>query len=283
MTVERGSASLEVVALRGGAREPRAERVVVEEPLELRLDGAPLAVTMRTPGADVELAAGFLVSEGIVSDFDVVASIAHCDANENAVETRLEPGATGVRLPEARHFFASSSCGVCGKATLDALRMRARALHDDRLRVSAELLRALPARLRAAQPLFAETGALHAAGLFDARGELLCAREDVGRHNAVDKVIGWAALEGRLPLSGTILLASGRLGFEIAQKALVAGIPMLAAISGPSSLAVELARESGMTLVAFLRGDALNVYAGADRIADGGAGMIRRTDEETRR
>jgi FdhD protein len=269
VTVERGSASLEIVALRGGAREPRAERVVVEEPLELRLDGAPLAVTMRTPGADVELAAGFLVSEGIVSDFGAIASIAHCDANENVIEARLEPGAAGVRLPEARHFFASSSCGVCGKATLEALRTRARALHDDPLRVAAALLRALPARLRTAQRLFAETGALHAAGLFDAQGQAHVVREDVGRHNAVDKVIGWAALEGRLPLSGTVLLASGRLGFEIAQKALVAGIPMLAAISGPSSLAVELARENGMTLVAFLRGDALNVYAGADRIADG--------------
>jgi FdhD protein len=263
---ERGSASVEVVALRGAASEPRAERVVVEEPLELRLDGAPLAVTMRTPGDDVELAAGFLVTEGIVADFDAVASIAHCDVNENAVDVRLEPGAAGVRLPEARHFFASSSCGVCGKATLEALRTRAPALHADATRVDAALLRELPARLRAAQRLFGETGALHAAGLFDSRGELLCAREDVGRHNAVDKVVGWAALERRLPLTGTILLASGRLGFEIAQKALVAGIPLLAAISGPSSLAVELARENGMTLVAFLRGDALNVYAGAERI-----------------
>jgi FdhD protein len=267
VTVERGSASLEVVALRGSARETRAERVVVEEPLELRLDGTPLAVTMRTPGDDVELAAGFLVSEGIVADFGAVASIAHCDANQNTIDARLEPGAPGVRRPDARHFLASSSCGLCGKATLEALRTRARALHDDPLRFAAGLLRGLPARLRAAQRLFAETGALHAAGLFDAHGQLLCAREDVGRHNAVDKVIGWAALEGRLPLSGTILLASGRLGFEIAQKALVAGIPMLAAISGPSSLAVELARENGMTLVAFLRGEALNVYAGEERVS----------------
>jgi FdhD protein len=263
---ERGSASVEIVALRGGASERRSERVVVEEPLELRLDGAPLAVTMRTPGDDIELAAGFLVTEGIVADFGAVASIAHCEANENAVEARLEPGAAGVRLPEARHFFASSSCGVCGKATIEALRARAPALHGDPLRVDATLLRALPERLRGAQRLFGETGALHAAGLFDARGELLCAREDVGRHNAVDKVVGWAALEGRLPLAGTILLASGRLGFEIAQKALVAGIPLLAAISGPSSLAVELARANGMTLIAFLRGDALNVYAGAGRV-----------------
>jgi FdhD protein len=257
---------MEVVALRGRKAEPREERLVVEEPLELRLDGAALAVTMRTPGDDVELAAGFLVSEGIVSDFGAVASIAHCDENENAVDARLEPGATGVRLPEARHFFASSSCGVCGKATIEALRTRAPALHGDVPCVDAALLRALPDRLRAAQRLFGETGALHAAGLFDEGGELLCAREDVGRHNAVDKVIGWAALEGRLPLARAILLVSGRLGFEIAQKALVAGIPLVAAISGPSSLAVELARENGMTVVAFLRGEALNVYAGAARV-----------------
>jgi len=261
-----GSAQVEIVAVRAGARETRDETVVVEEPLELRLDGEPLAVTMRTPGDDVELAAGFLVTEGIVSDFGAVSAIAHCDETRNVVEIRTEPGAAGVRVPELRHFFASSSCGVCGKATLEALRTRARALHDDPTRVDASLLAALPARLRDVQPLFRATGALHAAALFDARGELLCAREDVGRHNAVDKVVGWAALEGRLPLSGTILLASGRLGFEIAQKALVAGIPVLAALSGPSSLAVELARENGQTLVAFLRQDALNVYTGAERI-----------------
>jgi FdhD protein len=263
---EPGSKRIEVVALRAGARETRPETIVVEEPLELRLDGAPLAITMRTPGHDIELAAGFLVTEGIVADFGAVSAIAHCDQTRNVVEIRTEPGAAGVRVPEIRHFFASSSCGICGKGTLEALRVLAPALHADGLRVDADLLAALPARLRAAQPLFRETGALHAAALFDAQGALLCAREDVGRHNAVDKVVGWAALENRLPLSETILLASGRLGFEIAQKALVAGIPVLAAISGPSSLAVELARENGMTLVAFLRGDALNIYSGAERI-----------------
>jgi FdhD protein len=263
---EPGSTRVEVVALRGEASEARPETIVVEEPLELRLDAEPLAVTMRTPGNDVELAAGFLVTEGIVSDFRVVNSIAHCDETENVVEIRTEPGAPGVRRPATRHFFASSSCGICGKATLEALRTFATPLHADRVRVDAKLLEALPGRLRSAQPLFRETGALHAAALFSADGALLCVREDVGRHNAVDKVVGWAALERRLPLAGTILLASGRLGFEIAQKALVAGIPVLAAISGPSSLAVELARENGMTLVAFLRGDACNVYAGAERI-----------------
>ncbi len=266
MKPEPGSTRIDVVAYRGTARETRPETVVVEEPLALRLDGEPLAVTMRTPGNDVELAAGFLVTEGIVSDFRVVNSIAHCDQTNNVVEIRTEPGASAVQRPEARHFFASSSCGICGKATLEALRTFSKPLHADDLRVDVKLLEALPARLREAQPLFRDTGALHAAGLFSADGTLLCAREDVGRHNAVDKVVGWAALERRLPLAGTILLASGRLGFEIAQKALVAGIPLLAAISAPSSLAVELARENGMTLVAFLRGDACNVYAGAARI-----------------
>jgi len=261
-----GHTSVEVVALRAGTRETRSESVVIEEPLELRLDGAPLAITMRTPGHDLELAAGFLITEGVVADFGAVNTIAHCDETRNVVEIRTEPGAAGVRVPELRHFFASSSCGICGKATLEALRTLAPALHADGVRVNADVLAALPARLRSAQPLFRETGAVHAAALFDAQGALLCAREDVGRHNAVDKLVGWAALENRLPLSGTILLASGRLGFEIAQKALVAGIPVLAAISGPSSLAVELARENGMTLVAFLRGDAWNVYAGVERI-----------------
>jgi FdhD protein len=264
---EPGSTRVEVTAVRGRARETRSEQLVVEEPLELRLDGAPLAVTMRTPGHDIELAAGFLVTEGIVSDFGVVNAIAHCDETHNVVEIHTEPGAAGVRRPADRHFFASSSCGICGKATLEALRTLAKPVHADPIRLDAALLESLPARLREAQPLFRETGALHAAALFSADGTLLCAREDVGRHNAVDKLVGWAALERRLPLAGTILLASGRLGFEIAQKALVAGIPVLAAISGPSSLAVELARENGMTLVAFLRGDAWNVYAGAERIS----------------
>ncbi|MFI5316522.1 MAG: formate dehydrogenase accessory sulfurtransferase FdhD [Myxococcota bacterium] len=263
---DRGSTAVEVIALRGGESARRAESVVVEEPLEIRLDGEPLAITMRTPGDDVELAAGFLVSEGIARDFGAIISIAHCDANENVIEVRSEPGAVGIARPAARAFVASSACGLCGKATLESLRTRAPDLHRDVTRVDARVLSALPERLRAAQPLFRATGALHAAGLFSADGALLCAREDVGRHNAVDKVIGWAALEGQLPLGGYVLFASGRIGFEIAQKALVAGVPILAAISGPSSLAVELARENGMTLAAFVRGESLTVYAGAERI-----------------
>ena len=266
MPSDSGSTSVDAIVLRDGARSTRAETVVVEEPLELRLDGAPLAVTMRTPGDDLELAAGFLVTEGIARDFGAVTSIAHCDAERNTVDARTEPGASGITRPQPRAFVASSACGLCGKATLESLRTWAPPLHEDATQIDAAVLSALPERLRAAQALFRATGALHAAGLFTADGALLCAREDVGRHNAVDKVVGWAALEGRLPLAGTILLASGRAGFEIAQKALVAGIPILASISGPSSLAVELARENGLTLCAFLRGETCTVYAGAERI-----------------
>src|SRR5258705_1205213 len=266
MASDSGSLAVEVIALGEVEGSACADSVVVEEPLEIRLDGAPIAVTMRTPGHDLELAAGFLVTEGIARDFGALASIAHCDAERNTIDARSEPGASGIVRPEPRAFVASSACGLCGKATLESLRTFAPALHADVTRVEARVLYALPERLRAAQPLFRATGALHAAGLFSADGELLCAREDVGRHNAVDKVVGWAALEGRLPLAGTVLLASGRIGFEIAPKALVAGIPVVAAISGPSSLAVELARENGMGLAAFLRGESLTVYAGAERI-----------------
>lgn len=266
MASDPGRVTVAATALRSGERRESEESLVVEEPLEIRLDGAPIAVTMRTPGHDLELAAGFLVTEGVARDFGAVTSIAHCDAERNTIEVRTEPGAAGIVRPEPRSFAASSACGLCGKATLESLRTRAPTLHTDATHVEARVLFALSERLREAQPLFRATGALHAAGLFSADGSLLCAREDVGRHNAVDKVVGWAALEGRLPLAGTVLFASGRIGFEIAQKALVAGIPVVAAISGPSSLAVELARENGMALVAFVRGESLTVYAGAERI-----------------
>ena len=261
MASDPGKRSVEALALRDGALRTRSDALVVEEPLEIRLDDEPLAVTMRTPGHDVELAAGFLVTEGVARDFGAVTSIAHCDGEGNTVLVRSEPGSPGIVPPPPRAFTATSACGLCGKATLESLHARAPALHAD-----VAVLRALPERLRAAQPLFRDTGALHAAGLFSLQGELLCAREDIGRHNAVDKVVGWAALDGRLPLSGSILLVSGRIGFEIAQKALVAGIPITAAISGASSLAVDLARENGQALVAFLRGEALTVYAGSERI-----------------
>ena len=261
-----GSSSVDALAVRAGGRKASRDELVVEEPLEIRLDGVPLVITLRTPGHDVELAAGFLVTEGVARDFDAIQSIAHCEDNPNALEVRCEPGAPGIVRPAPRAFAASSACGLCGKATLAELRTRAKPLHGDVTRARSEVIYALPDRLREAQPLFRATGALHAAGLFTADGELLCAREDVGRHNAVDKVVGWAALERRLPLAGTILLASGRAGFEIAQKALVAGIPILASISGSSSLAVDLARENGLALCAFLRGESFTVYAGAERI-----------------
>jgi FdhD protein len=252
-----------------GARRAseRSAAVALEGPLEIRLDDEPVAVTMRTPGHDVELGLGFLVTEGVIETPDAIAAAALCDDNPNVLEVRTTPGAAGVHRPAARNFYTTSSCGVCGKASIDAVRVRAPGLHGDDVRVDARVLAALPERLRGAQTLFGETGSVHAAGLFDARGNLLCAREDVGRHNAVDKVIGWATLEERLPLRGHVLLVSGRAGFEIAQKALVAGIPIMGAISGPSSLAVELTREGGMTLVAFLRGREMNVYSGAERIA----------------
>lgn len=267
MAPSAGTVELTHLRLGPDSGEERAAAVVVEEPLEIRLGERPIAVTMRTPGHDVELALGFLVTEGILEDPGAVATAAHCDESRNVVEVRVEPGATGVHEPEERHFFATSSCGICGKASLDAVRVRTPRLEGDATTVGRDVLASLPARLREAQPLFDATGALHGAGLFTPSGSLLCAREDVGRHNAVDKVIGWAAARERLPLQGHVLLVTGRAGFEIVQKACVAGVPVLAAISGPSSLAVELARDRGMTLVAFLRGSELNVYSGARRVA----------------
>jgi FdhD protein len=244
----------------------RNAAVAVEEPLEIRLGSRPVAVAMRTPGNDAELALGFLLTEGVIEDPASVLAIADCPDGENVVEVRVDPAAPGVHPPTQRSFFASSSCGVCGKATLESVRVRARDVRADPLRISAARLAALPARLRGAQPLFDLTGALHGAALFDRDDALVCVREDVGRHNAVDKVIGFAAARERLPLAGHVLVVSGRAGFEIVQKAAVAGIPVVCAISGPSSLAVELARESGLTLVAFLRGEQMNVYSGAERI-----------------
>ncbi len=263
-----GSREFDVLRVHNSATATLAgvrERVVVEEPLEIRLDDEPLAVTMRTPGHDAELAVGFLVTEGVVPDAAAIATATHCDENENVVEVRTAPGAV-VELPEPRRFYSTSSCGVCGKASIDAVRVNAPHLGGDATRVPAALLSSLPERLRAAQPLFDATGALHAAGLFDPEGRLVCVREDVGRHNAVDKLVGWAVIHQH-PLSGHVLVVSGRAGFEIVQKAAVARIPIVAAISGPSSLAIDLARECGLTLVAFLRGDAMNVCSAPERVA----------------
>jgi FdhD protein len=226
---------------------------------------------MRTPGADFELALGFCLTEGLVAGAGEVAAIRYCagpgtDAGEhNVVDVRLRT-ARQVAPELRRHVYTTSSCGLCGTASIAAVRKRLPGVGDDPLQVAPEVLTLLPDRLREAQRLFARTGALHGAGLFTAAGELLCAREDVGRHNAVDKLIGWAAMQRRLPLRGTVLLVSGRVAFEIAQKALAAGVPVVAAVSAPSSLAVELADQAGMTLVGFLRGTAMNVYSRADRL-----------------
>jgi FdhD protein len=241
----------------------RPDTLAVEEPLEIRADGRPLAVTMRTPGHDIDLALGFLLTEGLVAP-DGVHSAINCA--DNVVDVTLtEP------LPDdvtARGFYVSSSCGICGKASIDAVTTIQRwPVAEDVFPIATEALVTLPDKLREAQKTFDRTGGLHAAGLFSRRGELLCIREDVGRHNAVDKVIGWALANDKLPLRRTILQVSGRASFELVQKALMAGIPAMAAVSAPSSLAVEMATGAGLTLVGFLRGTSYNVYADAGRLA----------------
>jgi FdhD protein len=260
-----------------GVAASRPDTLAAEEPLEIRVAGRPLTVTMRTPGDDFDLARGFLVSEGVVSaDSDIVA-IRYCaGATANGVNTYnvldllLDDGVPAPNPSLERNFYATSSCGLCGKASLEAVRTISK-WHVDRdpLRLNAATIATLPDTLRAAQRVFDRTGGLHAAGLFDAGGELLCVREDVGRHNAVDKVIGWALDAGRLPLSGTTLMVSGRASFELVQKAVMAGVPALAAVSAPSSLAVDLAREMGLTLIGFLRGSSMNIYSGVERIPSG--------------
>lgn len=237
-----------------------------EEPLEIRIGRRAISVTMRTPGNDSELAAGFLFSEGIVQSPGQIAAIEGVKDAQNAVRVKL---ARGVRFDPARsrrNFAANSSCGICGKVSIDAVRSRARRLPESALQVTAEILCSLPERARTEQAVFGRTGGLHAAALFGADGELRVLREDIGRHNAVDKVIGWAVLQGRVPLSDCVLLASGRGGFEIIQKAIVAGIPVVACVSAPSSLAVQLARRMGQTLVGFLRGRRFVIYAGENRL-----------------
>jgi FdhD protein len=265
-----------VLRIRGAAAAHRADTLVAEEPLEIRLDGRPLAVTMRTPGDDFALATGFLVSEGVLAAADEVANVVYCAGatadggnTYNVVDVSLAPGVPVPAISLERNVYTRSSCGLCGKASLDAVRTATRLpiAAGGGPRVTPEVLAALPGRLRAGQAVFDRTGGLHAAGLFSAEGELLDLREDVGRHNAVDKLVGRALREGLLPLDGRILMVSGRASFELAQKAVMAGIPVLAAVSAPSSLAVDLARESGLTLVGFLRGDSMNVYAGEERVA----------------
>jgi FdhD protein len=283
------------LVFQAGRPEARSDDLVTEEPLEIRLrtaaasngnaalslQGSPglsrgrrtVAVTMRTPGADFELAAGFLYGEGVIRDRDDIESIAHCDDLKVEDSRRFNIVNVDLKsevLPDLdalqRHFHTTSACGVCGKTSLDSLRFTAPAPIPAGPVLRPETLTGLPAKLRSAQGLFSTTGGLHAAGLFDATGELLAVREDVGRHNAVDKIVGWAFLGGRLPLSACILMVSGRTSFEILQKAVMAGIPVVCAVSAPSSLAVSVAREFGVTLIGFLRNERFNVYTGSERL-----------------
>jgi len=255
-----------------GAADYRADLLAVEEPLEIRVDGEPLTVTMRTPGDDIDLAAGFLFTEGLLTRLGDVREIRMCDENVAAVTVADDGGlfkAHGVDRfrSAARNFLTTSACGVCGKDSIEAIRVRsAFDVAADPVRVSPTVLAGLPDQLRDAQRVFSRTGGLHAAGLFTPDGTLLVLREDVGRHNAVDKVAGWALRSGLVPLTGHVLLVSGRASFELAQKALMIGLPVLAAVSAPSSLAVSLAEEGGMTLIGFLRGTTMNVYAGPQRV-----------------
>jgi FdhD protein len=255
----------------------RPDTLATEEPMEIRLLAGQtmqtVAVTMRTPGADFELAAGFLYGEGIIDSPDDVQKISYCidsdldtEQRYNIVNVELRGGHEFDLRPLERHFYTTSACGVCGKASLEQLELRGCPVMTAGPEVSAEVINTLPEKLREAQGLFDATGGLHAAALFDDKGELIALREDVGRHNATDKLVGWALLEGRLPLSEHVVLVSGRSSFEILQKSLAAGAPVVCAISAPSSLAVDVAKQFGMTLVGFLRGGRFNVYAGSERI-----------------
>jgi len=256
---------------REGEMRPVEDYLVGEEPLEIRVGDRAVSVTMRTPGHDLELAAGFLFTEGMIVGRAQIAATRHdADATQNGanrVRIELAPGVTLDPEASRRNFYTSSSCGVCGKASIDAVRVRQIERPNPECAVDPEVLCRLPDQLRAAQPIFGRTGALHAAGLFTLEGELLVLREDVGRHNAVDKVVGWALANDRIPLRDSLLMVSGRGGFEIVQKALVAGLPVLASVSAPSDLAVNLAREFGMTLIGFLRGRRFVIYSGAERLA----------------
>jgi FdhD protein len=262
----------DVIEWNDGERRRVLDDLAAEEPLEIRVGGAVLTVTMRTPGDDFELAAGFLYSEGVVDRRDDISRIAYGRGPDgqptgNVVQVALHrQGAVDFSALQ-RHFFAASSCGICGRTSIEAVTARQAPIPNPGFSVEPELLTRLPAALRSAQRVFGRTGGLHAAGLFDPDGTLIHVREDIGRHNAVDKVIGDSLLQGQLPLSDRILVVSGRGGFEIVQKALVAGLPVLASVSAPSSLAVQMARAGGLTLIGFLRDRRFVVYSHADRVA----------------
>jgi FdhD protein len=272
-SARRPVTSVRVHAVDDGSARERPDQLVTEEPMEIRVQGPrgaaeAIAVTMRTPGSDFELAVGFLLTEGVLHDAGEIASVAYCLEGEGeqhynvvTVRTRQAPDLEHVR----RSFTTSASCGICGKTTIDDIEVTAAPLDRGPV-VSGSVLTKLPDLLRNEQDVFESTGGLHAAGLFDAEGAVSAVREDVGRHNALDKLVGHAALEGRLPLSRQILMVSGRVSFEIVQKAAVAGVPIVCAVSAPSSLAVEAARRLGQTVVGFVRGERYNIYCGAERI-----------------
>ena len=267
-----------VTTVTGNAAKTRRDTLATEEPLELRLlsDGGSgaerktVAITMRTPGNDFELAVGFLFGEGVITSRDDVARISYCVDTETEQLYNIVNVTLRGALPELgtleRHFTTTSACGVCGKASLEALEIRGCGALPVTFTVTPETITSLPDKLRAAQGLFEVTGGLHAAALFSKEGELLALREDVGRHNALDKLVGWALLEGLLPLSEHIVLLSGRASFELLQKSLAAGVGVVCAVSAPSSLAVSVAKEFGITLVGFLRGERFNLYAGEGRL-----------------
>ena len=277
-TSRRGSKSkVRVRVVEDGRARVRPDALATEEPMEIRVVSGgsrqTVAVTMRTPGADFELAAGFLYGEGIVSSPEDVKKISYCvdpdvDAEQqyNIVNVELRAGRKYDPRPLERHFYTTSACGVCGKASLEQLELRGCAVIPPGPEIAAEKIYSLPEKLREAQGLFEATGGLHAAALFDAEGDLLALREDVGRHNATDKLVGWALLEGRLPLGDHAVMVSGRSSFEILQKCLTAGVPIVCAISAPSSLAVDVARRFNITLVGFLRGNRFNVYSAPERV-----------------
>lgn len=271
----RVTARRPVVKLSPAGVVRRPDTLAVEEPLELRVGGRALAVTMRTPGHDIELAHGFLLTEGVIASAGDVSKARYCDGADadgrqtyNVLDVALADGVAPPDPGVERNFYTTSSCGVCGKAALDAIRLRTRfSPAEDAGRVDSSVLAGLPDSLRSAQRVFDSTGGLHAAGLFGTDGAPLLVREDVGRHNAVDKAVGAALLADRVPLVGTVLLVSGRASFELVQKAVMAGVSVLAAVSAPSSLAVELAAEEGVTLVGFLRGESMNVYTHQERVS----------------
>ena len=275
VTVPRNARSVDLTQVSewdDGQLHRKDDYLASEEPLEIRIGADPLSVTMRTPGHDRELAAGFLFTEGLIQNRDQIVRLETAQPQDgtnrgNVIEAELTPDAAPDFAKMKRHFFAASSCGICGKASIDSIRSRLLAAPNPDFRFDAEILVRLPDALRDSQDVFQRTGGLHAAALFDPTGKLLVLREDIGRHNAVDKVIGSALLEGRVLLSDSLLLVSGRGGFEIVQKAIVAGIPVVASVSAPSSLAVRLARELHQTLIGFLRGRRFVIYAGEERMA----------------